>query len=66
MRKLAVNVQITEAAELLRSAMAVEFDADEHMHQSNVLDTVRSARLPRHGTGLVVARPKPYTVRQNV
>jgi hypothetical protein len=66
MRQLALIVDSKERGDLLRAAMETEAEADEHRHQSNVLDTVRSARLPRHGTGLVVPRPKPYTVRQNV
>ncbi len=62
MRDRAVTVEITEASELLRSAMQVEFEAAEHLHQSNVLDSVRASRLPYTGTRLVVPATRAYTV----
>ena len=66
MRVRALSVETRVAEVLLRSAMAVEFEADEHRHQSNVLDSVRAARLPYGGTGLVVHGGNAYTVRQRL
>ena len=65
-RDQALSAEPMKGADLLRKAMAVEFEADEHLHHSNVLDSVRAARLPFAGTGLVVTRANAYTVRQRM
>ena len=64
MRELALTAEVTEAGELLRSAMQIEFEADEHLRQSNILDSLRAARVPKEGVGVVLPVANAYTVRQ--
>lgn len=65
-RKRALSLSINEAVELMRLAMEVAFEAEEHLHHANVLDSVRASRLPYRGTGLVVPASGAYTARQNI
>ena len=65
MRERALTAERAEALELLRSAMAVEFDADEHLRQSNILESLRAARVPKEGVGVVLPVANAYTVRQS-
>lgn len=66
MRARALTLTINEAVELMRSAMVVAFEAEQHMRHANVLDSVRAARVPRPGAGLVAPAAKAYTVRQSL
>lgn len=66
MRELALTAEITEAGELFRSAMEIEFEADEHLRQSNILDALRAARVPKEGVGIVLPVANAYTVRQRL
>ena len=62
MRQLALRSDTIKAGELLRSAMQIEFDADEHLRQSNILDSLRAARVPKQGVGVALPVANAYTV----
>jgi hypothetical protein len=61
-RELALTAEIAAAGELLRSAMQIEFEADEHFRQANILDSLRAARVPKEGVGVVLPVARAYTV----
>lgn len=66
MRERALTAEAAEAGDLLRSAMKTEFEADEHRRQSNILDSLRAARVPKEGVGVVLPFANAYTVRQSL
>lgn len=58
MRETALGLNEQGADEVLQSAMAKEAEAEAHIHQSNLLDSLRAARLSEKGVGDVVHAAK--------
>lgn len=65
-REAAVAAEWPEAGDLLRAATATEFEADEHIRQANILDSLRAARVPNDGVGVVLKVARAYTVPQRL
>ena len=51
MRTSVLELSEEASNELLQSAAAKEIEAEAHVHQSNLLDTLRASRLSEHGVG---------------
>ena len=58
MREAALDYSDEAAAEALRSAMEKETEADAHIRQSHLLDSLRATRLSDLGVGDVVHAAK--------
>jgi len=51
MRTSVLELSEQASKELLESAAAKEIEAEAHVHQSNLLDTLRASRLSEQGVG---------------
>jgi hypothetical protein len=58
LREHALELNELGAVDALRSAMTKEEEAEAHMHQSNLLDSLHAARLSEQGVGEVVHAAK--------
>jgi hypothetical protein len=58
LREHALELNELGAADALRSAMEKEGEAEAHLHQSNLLDSLHAARLSEQGVGDVVHAAK--------